>query len=52
MTKIYQNQIQFKLDDNFPLRKTLKLHNVATVIRFIFNNGNKYYPQVFLEGCL
>ena len=39
----------FILDDNLPLNKILKLHNMRIVIRFVFQEDGKYYPQVFFR---
>ena len=39
-------KIKFSSDDNLPLNKILKL------IRSIFEEDGKYYPQVFLDECL
>lgn len=38
---------KFNSDDDLPLEKTLKMFNVAILIRFTFNNSNKHYLQVF-----
>ena len=40
-------KIKFNSDDNLPLNKILKLHNSAIVVRSVFREDNKYYPQVF-----
>ena len=45
-------KIKFILDDDFPLKKTLELHNMIIVVRSVFDEGNKYYLQVFLDDCL
>ena len=45
-------KIKFNLDDNYPLNKTLKLHNMAIFIRSVSEEDGKYYPQVFLDECL
>ena len=45
-------KINFNSDDNLPLKKMIKLHNLAIIIRSIFQKDNKYYPQVFLDECL
>ena len=45
-------KIKFNSDDNLPLNKTLKLHNLAVFVRSIFHKNNKYYPQVFLHEFL
>ena len=42
-------KIKFSLDGNLPLNKILKLHNMAIVIRFFFQEDGKYHPQVFLD---
>ena len=34
-----------------PLNKTPKLRNL-TVVRSVFKEDGKYYPQVFLDECL
>ena len=40
-------KIKFSSDDNLPLNKILKIHNMAIVIRSVFEEDGKYYPQVF-----
>ena len=45
-------KIKFNSDDNLPLNKTLKLHNITIIIRSVFEEDGKYYPQVFLDECL
>ena len=45
-------KIKFNSEDNLPLNKTLKLHNLTVVVGFVFKEDKKYYPQVFLEECL
>ena len=45
-------KIKFNSDDNLPLNKTLKIHNMTIVIRSVFQEDGKYYPQVFLDECL
>ena len=32
---------------NLPLNKTLKLHNLTIVVRSVFQENGKYYPQAF-----
>ena len=39
-------------DDSLPLNKILKLHNLTIVIRSVFQEDNKYYPQVLSHECL
>ena len=45
-------KIKFNSDDNLPLNKTLRLHNLTIIVRSVFLEDNKYYPQVFLDKCL
>ena len=45
-------QIQFNSDDNLPLNKTLKLHNMTIITRSVSEEDGKYYPQVFLDKRL
>ena len=45
-------KIKFNSDDNLPLNKTLKLHNMTIVIRSVFEEHGKFYPQVYLDECL
>ena len=43
---------KFNSDNNLPLNKTLKLHNVTIVLRPIFGKRGKCYRQVYLDDCL
>ena len=46
-------KIKFNLDDDdSPSRKTLDFCNVVIVVRSVFHEGKKYYPQVFSDKCL
>ena len=49
-TKDY-TKIKFNSDDNLPLNKSLKFHQMTITIRCIFSEDNKLYPQVFLDGA-
>ena len=40
-------KIEFNSDDNLPLNKKLKFHNVVITIRSVFKEDSKLYPQVF-----
>ena len=35
-------KIKFNSDDNFPLNKIVKLHNLTIVVRCVFQEDNKY----------
>ena len=45
-------KVKFNSDDNLPLNKILKPHNLTPVVRSVFQEDKKYYPQVFSEECL
>ena len=41
--------IKFNSDDNIPLKKTVDISNMVIVVRSVFHEGKKYYPQ---DECL
>ena len=45
-------KIKFDSDENLPLNKPLKFHAMAIIIRSVFEEGGKFYPQVFLDVAL
>ena len=45
-------KIKFDSDDDLPLNKILKLHNLTIIVRSVFEEDSEYYPQVFLDKCL
>ena len=45
-------RIKFNSDDDLPLKKPLKFHAVTISIRFVYEEGDKLYPQVYLGECL
>ena len=45
-------RIKFNSNDNLPLNKPLKFHNVTITIRSVFEEDGKLYPQVFLDETL
>ena len=40
-------KFKFNSDDNLPLNKPLKFHAMTIIIRSVFEEGGKLYPQVF-----
>ena len=42
-------KIKFNSDDDLPLNKPLKFHNMTITIRSVFKEDDKLYPQVFLD---
>ena len=45
-------KIKFNTDDNLPLNKPLKLNLLTIIVRCIFEEGGKFYPQLYLDNCL
>ena len=45
-------KIKFNSDDDLPLNKPLKFHNMTITIRSVFEEDVKLYPQVFLDDTL
>ena len=45
-------KIKFNSDDKLHLHKTIEMSSMIIVIRAVFHENNKYYPQVFLDECL
>ena len=43
---------KFNSDDNLPLNKPLKFHNMAITIRSVFEEDGKLYPHGFLDDTL
>ena len=42
-------KIKFNSEDSLTLNKTLKHHNMAIIVRSVFEKDGKYYPQVFFR---
>ena len=45
-------KIKFNSDDNLPLNKPLKFHNMTITIRTVFEEDGKLYLQAFLDDTL
>ena len=45
-------KIKFNSDDNLPLNKPLKFHMMTIIMRSVFEEDGKLYPQVFLDDAL
>ena len=39
-------------DVDLPLNKPLKFPTLAIIIRCVFQEGEKFYPQIYLDECL
>ena len=44
-------KISFELDDDLSLGKVLSIHDLIIVNKSVLQEGNNYYPQVFLHEC-
>ena len=45
-------KIEFDSNDKLLLNKLIQIPVMAIVVRGIFYQNNKYYPQVFLDKCM
>ena len=45
-------KIKFNSYDELPLNKTIEIPSMTKVVRVIFLENSKYYPQFFLDECL
>ena len=45
-------KIGINIDDDLPLNKPLKLPTLTIIIRCVFQDGWKLYPQIHLDECL
>ena len=45
-------KIKFNLNDKLPLNKAIEIPTMTIVVRSVFHENNKYYPQVFLYEFL
>ena len=39
-------------DDDLPLNVSLKFPTLTTIIRCVFEESGKLYPQIYLDECL
>ena len=45
-------KIKFNSHDKLPLNRTIEIARTIIVVRTVFHEKNKYYPQFFLDECL
>ena len=45
-------RIGINTDDDLPLNKPLKFPTLTIIIRCVLQEGEKLYPQIYLEECL
>ena len=45
-------KIRFKSSDDLPLNKPIKLRLLTIIVRSVFSEDGKFYPQIFLNEAL
>ena len=45
-------KIKVNSDDDLPLNKQLRLINLTIIVRTVFEEDGKYYPQILLDDRL
>ena len=45
-------KIKFNTDNNLPLNNPLKLRLLKIIVRCIFEEDGKFYPELYLDDCL
>ena len=45
-------KIKFESNDNLPTYKIVNMHQVTIIIRSVFAQNGKFYPQLFLDDAL
>ena len=45
-------KIKFNTNDSLPLNKPLKLHMLTIIVRCVFEEDGKFYPQLYFDDCL
>ena len=45
-------KIRLESNDHLPLNKPIKLRLLTIIIRSVFSEGSKFYPQLFLDDAL
>ena len=48
----YFKTIRFESNDDLPMNKLTRLRLLTKIIRCVFSEGGKFYPQIFLDGAL
>ena len=44
-------KIKFDTDNKLPLNKQLKLYMLTILVRYVFEEGDKLHPQLYLDDC-
>ena len=50
--KLNMGKIKFESNDDLPLNKPIKLRLLTIIIRSIFSEYDKFYPQLFWDDAL
>ena len=45
-------KIKFDSDDNLLLNKKLKFPTMTIIVRSVFEEDGKFYPQIYFDLCL
>ena len=45
-------RIRINTDDDLPLNKQIKFPALTIIIRCVFEESSKFYPQVYLDECI
>ena len=45
-------KVRFESSDDLPLNKPINLRLLTIIIRFVFSEDGKLYPQLFLDDAL
>ena len=45
-------KIRFESNDDLPLNKPMRLRLLTIIIRSVFSEDGKFYPQLFLDDAL
>ena len=45
-------KIKFDTDDDLRLKKPLKFPTITIVVRSVFEENGKFYPQIYLDDVL
>ena len=48
----YYSKIKVYTDDDLPLNKPLKFPTLTIIVRSVFQENEKLYPQIYLNECL
>ena len=47
-----KNEIRFESNDDLAMNKPIRLHLFTIIIRCVFSESGKFYPQLFLDDAL